>query len=212
MFDYKTLLDTPLAALKFSVIDTETTGMHSKFNRVIDIGVVDVEYKKITETWESLVDPKQQIPFWITQFTNIADEHVRGKPEFKQVERVLSRKIKDRVIVGHNVGFDYAFLKYEYERLQKPFEHPRLCTVLLGHRFVPELPHFHLDSLSDYFGLQIENRHRALPDALATAQIFIEFLDRAEKDYKCKTFFDLEKLQKGRQLKLQDKFTTPMFS
>jgi DNA polymerase-3 subunit epsilon len=211
MFNYKKLLSTPLSDLKFSVIDTETTGMHSRFNRVIDIGVVDVEYKKITETWESLVDPEQDIPFWITQFTSLSNKHVEGKPKFNEVEKIVSRKIENRIIVGHNVGFDYAFLKHEYLRLGKGFDHPRLCTVLLGHRFVPELPHFHLDSLSDYFGLVIENRHRALPDALATAQIFIEFLDQAEKEYGCKTFFDLEKLQKGRSISGGDKITEPMF-
>jgi DNA polymerase-3 subunit epsilon len=211
MFDYKGLISAPLSTLKFSVIDTETTGMHSKFNRVIDIGVVDVEYKTITNTWETLIDPKQEIPYWITQFTKITNKHVQGKPEFKHIAPKVLSKIENRVIVGHNVGFDYSFLKYEFARINKSFEYPRLCTVLLGHRFVPELPHFHLDSLSSHFGLQIENRHRALPDALATAYIFIEFIKMAEKDYNCKNFYDLERLQRGRFMGSKDVVTEPLF-
>ena len=209
MFNYSHLFSKALDDLTFSVIDTETTGMSSNFNRVIDIGIVTIEHGKITKTWEHLIDPEQDIPFWITTFTHINAKHVYGKPVFSDLQDTIMEKIKDTVIVGHNVGFDFAFLKKEFGRLNTPFDFPKLCTVLLGRKLYPELPSFNLDTLSKHFKLQIDDRHRALPDAKATAEIFLNFVARAKEDYKCKDFFELERLQK---LKLGKKPNTKVQS
>jgi len=201
MFDVSRLINTPLEELKFSVIDTETTGMNAAHNRIVDIAIVTVQNNKIVSTWETLLDPKQEIPFWITNFTHIRNSHVNGKPSFDDVYEDIYQRIENTIIVGHNVGFDYAFLLHEFARVGKKIAFPKLCTVLLSRTFLGDLPRFGLDTLIDYYNISIENRHRAYPDAYATALIFLDFLAKAKKDFNSKTFYDIQRLQKTKKYK-----------
>ena len=192
----RSLLSTPIDNLDFAVVDTETTGMYCEHNRIMDIGIVKISHGEIVLEWETLIDPQQEVPYWITKFTNITTKHVKGKPTFDKVSENIKRHLDNTVFVAHNVGFDYWFLYNEMRRLKIDFDYPKLCTVLLGRKLLPTLGLANLDILSDYYNIQIENRHRALPDAKATALIFIEFLKLAKSNFDVKTFFDLEKLQK----------------
>lgn len=199
MFDVNSLLKYSLDDLTFSVIDTETTGMNAKFNRIVDIAVVTIRNNEIISTWETLLDPKQDIPFWITNFTHIKNQHVKGKPSFELVSEEIYERINNTVVVGHNVGFDYAFLVNEFARIGKKFSVPKLCTVLLGHTLLGDLPRFGLDTLIDYYKLKVEHRHRAFPDAYATAIIFMDFLQKAKHDFNSRTFYDIQRLQKTKK-------------
>ncbi len=201
MFDVSSLVSTPIEDLKFSIIDTETTGMNAAHNRIVDIAIVTVQQNKIIATWETLLDPKQDIPFWITNFTHIRNSHVKGKPTFNEVCEEVYQRIENTIIVGHNVGFDYAFLVHEFGRVGKKLALPKLCTVLLGRTFLGDLPRFGLDSLIDYYQLTVENRHRAFPDAYATALIFLDFLAKAKENFNSKTFYDIQRLQKTKKYK-----------
>lgn len=192
----KDLIDTPIDELKFSVIDTETTGMHPEFNRVMDIGIVTVKGGKIIDQWEALINPNQDVPYFITKYTRLRNSHVDNKPEFAHYSEHIKNKLANTIFVAHNVSFDYWFLYHEFKRLNQDLDLPKICTVLLGRKFLPELSNAHLDALSEYYGIEIEARHRALPDAKATALVLLEFLDIAKKKYKAKTYFDLEKLQR----------------
>lgn len=192
------LIEKSLDSLSYAVVDTETSGMYSQYNRVIDVGIVIVENGQIVKEWETLVDPNQDIPFWITKYTNLSNKDVVGKPTFEEVLPKISELLSDKVFVAHNVGFDYSFLREEYARAGYPFRPPRLCTVALTRKLLPHLPSANLDTLSDYYNIEIEKRHRALPDAKATAIAFLEMLKIAKQNYKVKTFFDLERLQRIR--------------
>src|SRR5690606_33406162 len=87
-----------------------------------------------------------------------------------------------RVFVAHNAAFDWCFLCIERERAGGcRLEGRQLCTVRLARRLLPELPSRSLDSLALYFGLEIESRHRALDDAVATAHVLLRLLDRLEE-------------------------------
>jgi DNA polymerase III subunit epsilon len=190
------LIHTPINDLTFSVVDTETTGMNSVFNRIVDIGVVKVNNGKITDTWETLIDPKQDIPDFITRYTHIVNSDVAGKPTFDKIIDSYLRNTAESIFVAHNAGFDYSFMAEEFKRLRRVFNPPRLCTVQLGRKLLPHLPSVNLDFLSQYYDIRISQRHRALPDALATAEILIKFIDIAKNVHKAKTFFDLERLQR----------------
>ena len=191
----RTLAKKNLDDITFSVVDLETTGMHAQFNRVVDIGVVTVRNGKVLDEWEALVDPEQDIPYWITKYTNLRNRDVQGQPIFANFAPKLEDMLRDTVFVAHNVNFDYWFMYFEMKREGIKFNFPRLCTVMLGRKLLHELPSANLDSLSDYYGIEIENRHRALPDAQATAEILINFIEIAKEKYSAKTFFDLERLQ-----------------
>lgn len=189
------LKQTSIENLRFSVVDTETTGMSPQFNRIIDIGVVIIENLKIAETWETMIDPQQDLDPWITYYTKIKNEHLTGKPKFMEIENKFSKYVNNSVFVAHNVGFDHSFISNELKRLDRDFNVPKLCTVKLTRKLLPHLENYHLDSVSGYYGIKIKNRHRALPDAYATAQVFLKIIDIAKDRHNVKNFFDLERLQ-----------------
>ncbi len=191
----KDLISTPIEDLTFSVIDVETTGMHAEFNRVMDIGLVKVRNGKMIEEWETLVNPRQEIPYYITRFTHLAQKHVFDKPEFSVVAKKLDKNLRETVFVAHNVYFDYWFLWFEMKRVGIPLDMPKLCTVMLGRKLTPNLVSANLDSLTKYYHIDIDNRHRALPDARAAAELLIKFIDIARDKYKVKNYFDLYNLQ-----------------
>lgn len=196
MVEIKELQITKIEDLTFSIVDTETTGMHSEFNRIMDIGIVTMKNGKILDKWESLIDPQQSVPYWITEYTKLSYKDVKGQPKFNQVATKIIDKIQNTVFVAHNVGFDYWFLHHELRRINYFWNSPKLCTVMLGRKLIPELKYVNLDILSDYYNIEISARHRALPDAEATAYILKELIGIAKERYNAKTFFDLEKLQK----------------
>jgi DNA polymerase-3 subunit epsilon len=189
------LKERSLDELDFSVVDVETTGMSPEFNKIIDIGIVKVKNRKIVGTWETLIDPQQELDPWITYYTSIRSNHLTGKPLFDEVSDKINELLSGNIFVAHNVGFDFSFLDKEMKLINKILDNPRLCTVKLSKRFVPELDNYNLDAVSGYFNIDITQRHRALPDAYATAKILINYLQKAKNDYQVRNFFDLERLQ-----------------
>src|SRR3989344_3772169 len=190
------LAKIPITDLTFSVVDVETTGMNAQHNRIMDIGIITIKNGEILEEWEALINPQQEIPYWITYYTKLGTHHVKDKPFFSVYAQKVFDKLSGTIFVGHNAGFDYGFVSYEFKRAGLNFYSPKLCTVLLGRKLLPQLANAHLDALSDYYGITISARHRALPDAQATAYILNKFLEIAKEKYGAKTFFDLERLQK----------------
>ena len=79
--------------------------------------------------------------------------------------------MSDAIFVAHNVNFDYGFLSYEFERLEKRFRFPKLCTVAGMRRRYPGHKSYSLGKLCDYYEIALEDHHRALCDARATAHL-----------------------------------------
>ena len=171
----------PVTGLPYAVVDVETTGMHARgVDRITEIAVVHVDGPVTTLAFESLVDPGRPIPPRITALTGIDDATVRGAPRFEDVaDRVLAA-LAGRVFVAHNARFDLSFVRAELERSRDVIlRPPLLCTVRLARRLVPELERRNLDSVLNFFGIEIERRHRAAGDALATAEVVRRLLARA---------------------------------
>jgi len=101
-------------------------------------------------------------------------------PFFEDVAEELFQRLDGRVFVAHNVSFDGRFVSAQLgDALGQVPGGPRLCTVQLARRLVPELPRRNLDAVASHFGIPIHERHRALGDALATARILLRLLDEA---------------------------------
>ena len=189
------LFTKPIDDVIFAVIDTETTGMFPQFSRIMDIGIVLVKNGEVIDKWQSLIDPQQSVPRWITHYTHLTHKDVKGKPLFAELAEKINKYLKNKIFVAHNVNFDYWFLFNEMKRLDFEFFYPKLCTVMLGRKLLPNLPHANLDMFADYYNLKIFPRHRALPDAEAAAFILVEFIKIAKDKYGIRNYFDLEKLQ-----------------
>lgn len=165
------------------VVDVETTGGSPRHgHRVTEIAAVCVSGGEIRESFATLVNPDRRIPRMITSLTGITDEMVLGAPRFHEVAPELARILRGRVFVAHNALFDWGFLSSELERaVGSTLAGRRLCTVRLARKLLPQLPSRSLDSLARYFGVEIEARHRAFDDALATARILIYLIDRLDE-------------------------------
>jgi len=190
------LFTKKISDLTFAVVDTETTGMNPAFSRVMDIGIVIMKNGEVVEKWETLIDPEQEVPYWISKYTHLTHAMVKGMPTFETYAGKISEFLKDAIFVGHNAAFDYSFLYHEMLRAKTAFNYPKLCTVMLGRKLLPQLANAHLDALADFYNIKISQRHRALPDAEATAFVLNEFIKIAQEKYGARTYFDLERLQK----------------
>lgn len=183
--------DAPVRRLveeEFVVVDFETTGGSPAVgHRVTEVAAVRVAGGEVREHFTSLVNPERPIPSMITSLTGISDAMVRGAPRFHEVAREVSAICAGRVFVAHNAPFDWRFLCAEMERATGTTPGGRvLCTVKVARKLLPQLPSRGLDALALFFGVEIESRHRALDDAVATAHVLLRFLGMLdERDVRC---------------------------
>lgn len=162
----------------YAVVDIETTGGNASFGRIIEVAVVVHDGEKITETFSSLVNPCCNIPPFITSLTGISNNMVANAPKFEEIAVRLHRITENKVFVAHNVNFDYSFIKKEFSLLNVDFDRKKLCTVRLARKLVPGVKKYNLGSICGHFGITIHDRHRALGDAEATAELLSHLLIR----------------------------------
>ena len=167
----------------FAVVDVETTGgVAGRGGRIIEFASVRIENRQIVEAFTSLVDPGEAVSPWITRLTGIHNGMIRGAPPFSDIVADVRRQLDGRVFVAHNVGYDWGFVCEEMRRIgaQVP-QGPRLCTLQLSKRLLPGLDRRGLDAVASYYGIEIQDRHRARGDAIATARILLRMLADAER-------------------------------
>lgn len=152
-------------------IDLETTGANLAVDRIIEIGLVEVDAQGARE-WSALVDPERPVPEFITGLTGIDSAMVDGAPTFAQLAPLLQEKLRGRLFIAHNARFDYGFLKREFLRLGIEFRAPQLCTVKLSRKLFPEHHRHSLDTLIARFNIEVAHRHRALADAQVLWQLW----------------------------------------
>lgn len=146
-------------------MDIETTGASARTSRITEIGALRVENHQVVGTYNQLVNPEQPIPAFITNLTGISNEMVWEAPTFRGIADDLELFLSDAVFVAHNVGFDYSFIKAEYERIGNKFGMDRMCSVQLSRKLYPEHRSHRLDMVIERLGIEVKNRHRALDDA-----------------------------------------------
>lgn len=163
--------DNP-ATHRYAIIDVETTGGSFHRDKVIEIGIVLMDDDKIIGNYQSLIHPERSIPYQITGLTGIHDEMVENAPKFYEIAHEIIRLTEGRIFVAHNARFDYSFIKAEFESLGYIYTRKILDTVKLARMTFPGHRSYSLSNLISRLGLPMENRHRALDDAQATALLF----------------------------------------
>jgi DNA polymerase III subunit epsilon len=155
----------------YVVVDVETTGGWANGDRITEIGAVRIRNHEIIDEFHSLINPQRSISAHITRLTGITNEMVRGAPLFAEIANSFMRFMGDGVFVAHNVNFDYGFISYEYERLERRFRFPKLCTCAGMRRRYPGHKSYSLVALCEIYGVSLEDHHRALCDARAAAKL-----------------------------------------
>lgn len=186
---------TLLLGTSYVVVDVETTGGRPHAgDRITEIAAVVVRDGVIVDRFETLVNPERPIPPFITQLTNISWAMVKDAPRFADVCERLLQLMDGHVFVAHNAAFDWRFVCAEVQRSTgRELGGRRLCTVRLARRLLPQLRRRSLDFVAAHYGIDIEARHRAMGDALATARALLLMLRDAESRG-CTRWQDLELL------------------
>ncbi|MDB5014070.1 MAG: polymerase epsilon subunit, partial [Daejeonella sp.] len=156
----------------YAIVDIETTGGHASANGITEVAILIHDGVEVLERYSTLVNPGVHIPVYIQALTGINDEMVKGAPTFKEVSLRIFELLHDKIFVAHNVNFDYSFIKYHLANCGFSLQTKKLCTVRLGRKIIPGLPSYGLGKFCSQMGIVINNRHRALGDAEATAVLF----------------------------------------
>ncbi|MGI5882314.1 MAG: PolC-type DNA polymerase III [Dethiobacteria bacterium] len=165
----------------YVVFDTETTGLRPlKGDRVISIGGIVIENGHINEKkcFEEIVNPLQNIPDAISKLTGINNTLISCKPVCLNVLPDFLDFIGNKILVAHHAAFDLNFLNLELCRAT-PLRiiNPVIDTFLLSTALLPKVEKCSLENLALHFGIEINGRHTALGDSIATAQIFLRLLE-----------------------------------
>ena len=159
------------------VFDIETTGFSPIKNHIIEIGAVRVTDGKIVDKFSTFVNPEVPIPYDIEQLTSINDGMVISAPTIEEVLPEFLAFCEGAVMVAHNASFDISFIKENARRQGLTFQPTVLDTVSLARVLLPNLNRFKLDTVAKELKISLENHHRAVDDAGATAEIFVKFIE-----------------------------------
>jgi len=167
----------PIEDTDFCVIDVETTGLSPRYNNIIEIGIVRISNLQIVDRYSTLINPGRNIPYFITTLTGISDEDVYNAPFFDDIAYDVKNFLSDSVLTGHNLAFDYSFLRREFISSGFDFNiKERLCTMRLARRLFPLEKSRSLSSMCTLLDVDNFQKHRALGDAEATAEILLRML------------------------------------
>ena len=156
----------------FAIVDIETTGGHASAGSITEIAIILHDGKQVEGRYHTLVNPQVRIPHYITAITGITSEMLADAPLFEQVADKVFNLLQGRVFVAHNVNFDYSFLKHQFASHGFVLETKKLCTVRLSRKIYKGLQSYSLGNLCRDLDINIQNRHRAMGDANATAILF----------------------------------------
>lgn len=175
---------TPLFALKAVALDCETTGLDVEKDRIVQLGGLAIDNGRLNTAavFDQIVDPQMAIPEKSIRVHGITNPMAREAPVLADIWSDFSRFYLGRVVIGHTIGFDLTMLEREAARCGLDWQRPRsLCVRLLASLALPSLPGYSLEALSEWFEIEIRDRHSALGDARAAGEIFIRLVPLLEK-------------------------------
>lgn len=174
-------LGQALSDAVFVVVDLETTGGSPVDAGITEIGAVKVRGGEVIGEFQSLVNPGEPIPPFITALTGISDSTVADAPSLAGVFPSFLEFIAGATLVAHNASYDIGFLKGAAVKLQQPWPEPRVVdTVRMARAALQngEVVNRKLQTLATHFRAPVSPTHRALDDARATVHVFHALLER----------------------------------
>jgi DNA polymerase-3 subunit epsilon/ATP-dependent DNA helicase DinG len=156
-------------------LDLETTGLDPKTDTIIEIGAIRFNNRRIEEEFSTLINPRREIPKFITRLTGISNSMVQNSPTIDEVLPELENFVEDLPILGHNVKFDLSFLREQgLFRYNDSLDTYDMASVLL-----PSAGRYNLGALGQFLGIPFPATHRALDDAKVTQGIYLRMMENA---------------------------------
>ncbi len=165
----------------YVVFDIETTGLSPNNDRITEIGAVKIKNGEILERYNQLINPEIPIPEKIVDLTGITDELVKDKPKISEILPDFYSFIEGANLVAHNASFDVGFIRENLKLLGIDLKNPVIDTLELCRSLFPTLRNHKLNTVAKHLNVSLENHHRAVDDAKATADIFLICLDILKK-------------------------------
>ncbi len=159
----------------YVALDLETTGIDAERDAIIEIGALKFRGDEVLDEFSVLINPGRPVPPEITALTGIRDQDLIGAPRLHDVLTRLSRFVGDRVVVGHSVGFDLAFLR----RWSTLSTNRSLDTFQLATMLAPEAQRYSLSEVASTLGFPPAVSHRALDDSRTAQLLLLALLGRA---------------------------------
>jgi ATP-dependent DNA helicase DinG len=172
----------PIHDWRFASLDLETTGLDvEEGHEILEVAVVRFTAAGIEERWSTLVKPSIPIPPDSAKVHGIREADVTGAPSIEEVMPLVEQKTAGRILVIHNAPFDLEFLTAACAKLgREPIDRPLIDTLIVSRRSFPAAQAHSLTELAARLGVVPEGAHRALPDAVTTANVLLALLRRAE--------------------------------
>jgi len=168
--------------IEWVVFDVETTGLSPVGgDRIIEIAAVKVRDEKIVATFDSLVNPKRDVPVEAQQVNNITLQMLADAPAADEILPSIIEFIGGGCLVAHNIKFDLDFLCHGLSLIGRKLNDstPAIDTLKMSKKFLPQLSSHRLINIAQYFGVATKDAHRALADVKMTVTVLKRFLDMA---------------------------------
>ena len=167
----------------YAIVDIETTGGYAAANGITEICIHIFDGTRVVEIYETLINPRQPIPYYIQSMTGITDDMVKDAPLFEDVSEKIFQLLHDKIFVAHNVNFDYSFVKSHLAANNYTLNTRKLCTVRLSRKIFPGFPSYSLGNLCHSLNIIINDRHRAGGDTEATVKVFQLLLQNDKEQF-----------------------------
>lgn len=172
----------------YVVVDLEMTGLNPKTDRILEIGAVKLEEGKIGGTFHRMVNPRMTLTEEIISLTGITNEMVQQGCDCGQAAEEFLIFAEGLPLAGHNLMYDYRFLKQAAANQGLELEKEGIDTLKLARKLLPMAEKKSLDYLCDFLHIARATKHRALEDARATAELLLylykEFADKEPEEFR----------------------------
>lgn len=171
--DFRKLQSLLDSGENFIAFDTETTGLSSSKDRVIEIGAVKFNKDGIKDKFETLINPQKPISAECTQINHITNEMIKDAPLAKDALVLFVDFIKDGILVAHNANFDLNFINAELERAKLPgLKNKAIDTLNFVRWAYPLLGKYNLQLMAKLMDIKVNEAHRAYDDARVCMEVF----------------------------------------
>ena len=158
----------------YVVFDLETTGVSCSSDAVVEISAIKVIGGEVVDEFTTLVNPGRPIPYYASEVNGITDDMVKDSPFFEEALSDFLEFAGDAVLVGHNIHtFDMKFLYRDAERFWgMTIGNDYIDTLQIARMYLPQLSHYKLVDLAEYYKISTAGAHRALNDCRMNQIVF----------------------------------------